>query len=73
MSMEGWQPLACDCGSQEFTQVARLSFHETQGSSSRPDGWQCAGCGKRAPMSAMVERAKRLSLQKKIEELNGQL
>ena len=73
MSIEGWQKLACECGSQNFTPISSLSYHPSQGTTSKQDGWQCTGCGKRAPMAALVDRAKKLTLEKKLREIEAQL
>ena len=71
MSIEGWQPLACECGARDFVQTYELQWHEGQGTTHKPQGWQCCACSRRAKMEEIVSNAKAKLLEKKIEELKA--
>lgn len=73
MSLQGWQTMVCECGNRFFHQVFVLSWHENQGTSTKPDGWSCTGCGKRSDTAKMINVAKQKQLHNKIQELQEQL
>jgi hypothetical protein len=72
MSLRGWEKLSCECGGEHFQQVYTLSWHEGQGTSTRPDGWTCAKCGARTDSGKMINVAKAKVLKDKIAELQAQ-
>ena len=73
MSLQGWQPLVCDCGNKFFQQAYTLAWHESQGTTLQPAGYTCTGCGKRSDTAKMINKAKQQNLEAKIQELQGEL
>ena len=72
MSLEGWKDLTCACGNKHFQQAVTLIWHESNGTTVKPDGFVCTGCGRRSDSAAMISRAKQQNLQRKIDELEAQ-
>jgi len=72
MSLQGWEPLVCECGNKYFQQAVSLIWHEGQGTTVKPDGFTCTGCGKRSDTAPMISRIKQQNLQRKIDELEAQ-
>lgn len=73
MSLVGWQDLVCTCGNLHFHQAFTLGWHEQHGTTARPDGWVCTGCGLRSNNAKMISIIKERNLQTKIKELQDQL
>jgi len=73
MSLQGWQPLSCECGNKFFQQAHTLAWHESQGTSLQPAGYTCTGCGKRSDTAKMINVAKQRNLQSKMDELKEQM
>ena len=73
MSLHGWTDLICECGNKIFQQAYTIAWHENQGTTPKPNGWTCTGCGRRSDTAKMVAVAKQKQLQTKIAELQEQL
>ena len=72
MSLRGWEILKCECGSEHFQQVFKLSWHEGQGTSMRPDGYFCSDCQRLVNTQKMINVAEEKVLKAKIKELQGE-
>ena len=73
MSLQGWVDMYCECGVGLFQPVYKLAWHEQHGTTQKPEGWTCIGCGKRSDNNAMIRRVKTRNLSEKIRELEEQL
>jgi len=73
MSLQGWTDLHCECGNKHFQQAFLLAWHESNGTTAKPDGWTCTGCGKRSDHAAMIRQVKTRNLQNKIREMEEQI
>ena len=72
MSLQGWINLSCDCGNEHFQQAYRITWHESNGTATKPDGHVCTGCGKRSDTGRMISRAKQIVLERRISELQSE-
>jgi len=72
MSLRGWEVLTCICGSKHFLLLHEISWHEQNGTSIKPHGYQCAGCRKTIATAELIGRAKDRHLRSQIEELEAQ-
>lgn len=73
MSLAGWQTFKCDCGEDHLLQLWVMSWHEGQGTVTKPDGMICPKCNNRMDSAKMVALAKENVVKQKIKELQDQL
>ncbi len=73
MAIKGWEDLVCKCGGKDFVAVYHLQNHPNQGTTTRPDGYFCLGCQKRADQGHMVLEAKKRDAERQIRDLESTL
>jgi hypothetical protein len=73
MAIKQWERLTCECGSLEFVGTHELMWKEGQGTSIKPHGYMCAKCSKVTNIAGLINKARTISKQKEIEELQGEL
>mgnify|MGYP001568129904 CR=1 FL=1 len=72
MSLQGWVDVHCECGNRYFQQVFQIAWHEQHGTTTKPDGFTCTGCGKRTDHARMIREVKQRNLQRKMDELRAE-
>lgn len=83
MSLRGWEKLTCTkmifragtanvCGGERFVQVYGLNWHEGQGTTEKPEGYECLACRTAISSADMINAVKQKALQEKIDELQAE-
>ncbi|KKL13534.1 hypothetical protein LCGC14_2524830, partial [marine sediment metagenome] len=69
----GWHDLVCDCGSENFYRMIKLSWSEAGGQVEKFGGFKCSKCRKEADPAKMIHATKIRVKQRQIRELEEQI